>query len=110
MEDGIYPRRDLPQDQSPLLRTATNDQENRLRGASQRHILNLMRLVEKLAPPISAAMTIFLPAVCWAQTVDVPDPTLRPQSAVWLGYAVMFGFAAAVIAVSLMPSKRSHQD
>ena len=69
-----------------------------------------MRIVEKLAPPISAAVAIFLPAVCWAQTVDVPDPTLRPPSAVWLGYAVMFTLAAVVIAVSLMPSKRSHQD
>ena len=67
-----------------------------------------MRIVEKLAPPIGAAMTIFLPAVCWAQTV--PEPTLRPPAAVWLGYAVMFALAAVVIAVSLMPSKRSHQD
>ncbi len=81
-----------------------------MRGASQRHILNLMRFIEKLALPISAAMTIFLPAVCWAQTVNVPDPTLRTRSAVWLGYAVMFALAAAVIAVSLMPSKRSHQS
>ncbi len=81
-----------------------------MRGASQRHILNLMRFIEKLAPPISAAITIFLPAVCWAQTVNVPDPTLRTRSAVWLGYAVMFALAAAVIAVSLMPSKRSHQS
>ncbi len=81
-----------------------------MRGASQRHILNLMRFIEKLALPISAAMTIFLPAVCWAQTVSVPDPTLRTRSAVWLGYAVMFALAAVVIAVSLMPSKRSHQD
>ncbi len=69
-----------------------------------------MRLVEKLVPPISVVMTLFLPAVCWAQTVNVPDPTLRTRSAVWLGYAVMFGLAAVVIAVSLMPSKRSHQD
>ena len=81
-----------------------------MRGAAQRHILNLMRFIEKLALPISAAMTIFLPAVCWAQTVNVPDPTLRTRSAVWLGYAVMFALAAAVIAVSLMPSKRSHQS
>ena len=81
-----------------------------MRGASQRHILNLMRFIEKLALPISAAMTIFLPAVCWAQTVNVPDPTLRTRSAVWLGYAVMFALAGAVIAVSLMPSKRSHQS
>jgi len=27
-----------------------------------------------------------------------------------MGYAVMFLLAAVVIAVSLMPSKRSHQD
>ncbi len=81
-----------------------------MRGASQRHILNLMRFVEKLALPISAAITIFLPAVCWAQTIDVPDPTLRRIAPVWLGYAVMFALAAVVIAVSLMPSKRSHQD
>lgn len=81
-----------------------------MRGAPQRHILTLMRFVGKLAPAICAAMTIFLPAVCWAQTVDVPDPTLRRTSAVWLGYAVMFALAAVVIAVSLMPSKRSHQS
>jgi hypothetical protein len=39
-----------------------------------------------------------------------PMPGLDRGQPVWLGFAVMFVLAALVIAVSLMPSKRSHQD
>jgi hypothetical protein len=39
-----------------------------------------------------------------------PMPTLTHGQPVWLGFAIMFVLAALVIAVSLMPSRRSHQD
>lgn len=49
------------------------------------------------------------PAVAWAQDV-VPQPDLRRAPQVWVGYAFMVLLAAAVMGVSLLPSKRSHQD
>ncbi len=41
---------------------------------------------------------------------DPPDPiTLKPPGA-WAGFVLMFLFFATVIAISLMSSKRGHQD
>jgi hypothetical protein len=37
-------------------------------------------------------------------------PGLSGGPPVWLGFAVMFLLTAVVVAISLMPSKRSHQD
>ena len=49
------------------------------------------------------------PAVAWAQDVVV-QPELRRSPPVWVGYAFMVLMAAAVMGVSLLPSKRGHQD
>jgi hypothetical protein len=52
-------------------------------------------------------------AVAWpavALAAAPPTPALRRSSPVWLGYAVMFLLALVVLAISLMPSKRGHQD
>jgi hypothetical protein len=49
------------------------------------------------------------PAVAWAQDV-VPQPELRRAPQVWVGYFFMVLLAAAVMGVSLLPSKRGHQD
>lgn len=39
-----------------------------------------------------------------------PQPTVRKQYPVWVGYIVIFVIVAAIMGVSLIPSKRSHQD
>jgi hypothetical protein len=38
------------------------------------------------------------------------QPNLQNVSPAWIGYAAIFLLLAAVLAVSLYPSKRSHQD
>jgi len=53
-------------------------------------------------------------AVCWPDVAlgqDVPPaPSLRRSPPVWLGYFVIAVMLAIVIAVSLMPSKRTHLE
>lgn len=39
-----------------------------------------------------------------------PQPTVKNLYPVWVGYIVIGLMIAAVMGVSLMPSKRSHQD
>ncbi len=39
-----------------------------------------------------------------------PSPSLSRTPAVWVGFAFMFILLALVLGVSLMPSKRGHQD
>ena len=64
----------------------------------------------------AAAMLLFAtfaPVIAWAQEQTKnapPQPRLLKSSPPWLGMAVMFVLLALVIAVSIMPSKRSHQD
>ena len=54
-------------------------------------------------------VTLVAPAVAWAQTAP-PEPGLRRTAAPWVGYLVIFVLLAVVLAVSLIPSKRGHQD
>ncbi len=56
------------------------------------------------------ALTLVAPAVAWAQTAAPPVPGLRRNPAQWIGYLVIFLFLALVLAVSIFPSKRGHQD
>jgi hypothetical protein len=39
-----------------------------------------------------------------------PEPSLRKTPAAWVGYGLMFIFFVIVVGVSLMSSKRGHQD
>ena len=39
-----------------------------------------------------------------------PEPSLRKSPAAWMGYGLMFVFFVIVVVVSLMSSKRGHQD
>jgi hypothetical protein len=39
-----------------------------------------------------------------------PPPALRRSAPVWLGYLIIFALLAMVVIVSLIPSKRGHQD
>ena len=68
----------------------------------------MMKIPTKIVTALFTLLAILAPVICLAQ--NVPDPTLRRTSPVWLGYAVMIALASVVIAVSLLPSKRSHLD
>ena len=61
--------------------------------------------------PVAALLMTAAGAVAQAQ-VDKesipPEPALRGTLPVWLGYLVIFVLFAAVVMVSLMPSKRAH--
>lgn len=51
--------------------------------------------------------------LCWpalALAAAPPQPALRKSAPVWLGYLVMFVLLLGVVLVSLLPSKRGHQD
>jgi membrane protease YdiL (CAAX protease family) len=51
------------------------------------------------------------PAVAFAQRASTPEqPSLRNAPKPWLGYLIMVVLLAIVMVVSLMPSKRGHQD
>ena len=39
-----------------------------------------------------------------------PQPIINKEYPVWVGYLVMLLMTVAVMGISLMPSKRSHQD
>lgn len=39
-----------------------------------------------------------------------PQPTVRENYPVWFGYLLMAVLGGGVLVVSLLPSKRSHQD
>ncbi len=56
-----------------------------------------------------ALTTLLAPVSVWCQN-NAPMPVLQRQSPVWVGYLVMFLLMTMVVVVSLMPSKRSHQD
>ncbi len=71
---------------------------------------SLKRLATRVCNTVLMAAAVGAPVVAWAQTEGVPQPTLNRGSPVWLGYLVMILLLAVVVAVSLMPSKRGHQD
>lgn len=56
-----------------------------------------------------AALVLLTPAIAAAQSA-APAPNLRRAPPVWIGLLVMAVLLGMVLAVSLMPSKRSHQD
>jgi NADH:ubiquinone oxidoreductase subunit H len=52
---------------------------------------------------------LFLSGLALAAAVP-PTPNVRKGPATWMGYGLMFLFFAAVLLISIMPSKRGHQD
>jgi hypothetical protein len=74
-----------------------------------------MRTVRKVLIPLcpfaALVATLIWPPVAFAQRAEAPpQPSLSSVPPVWLGYLIMFVLLAVVLAVSLMPSKRGHQD
>ncbi|MDP7008127.1 MAG: hypothetical protein QGI78_00995 [Phycisphaerales bacterium] len=53
--------------------------------------------------------TVVLEALAAAAAIP-PTPNVRKGPATWMGFGLMFLFFAAVVLVSIMPSKRGHQD
>ena len=64
------------------------------------HIARYFIAIAVLLTPVAAAL---------AQT-PAPQPNLRNAPPVWLGYLIMGVLMVIVIGISLLPSKRSHQD
>ena len=52
---------------------------------------------------------VMINAAALAQT-PAPQPNLRNAPPVWVGYLLMAVLMVIVVGVSLLPSKRSHQD
>jgi len=88
-----------------------------LRGLWPPHILGAMvrltRFTKRLIRPAMLGLvllTLFAPTVAWAQDNAPPQPSLKTYPPVWIGYLVMAVLLGMVVAVSLLPSKRGHQD
>ncbi len=69
-----------------------------------------LRTCQRLRSTLVVAAILLTPGIVWAQNATPPAPTLTRSQPAWLGFFIMFILVAAVLAVSLMPSKRSHQD
>lgn len=73
-----------------------------------------MRYVKHLMQRGTAAawlLAVLSPAVAFAQRTSTPEqPSLRNTPQAWLGYLIIVVLLAIVMAISLMPSKRGHQD
>ena len=66
-----------------------------------------MRRLGNLLVTIAA---VALPAIAWAQENAPPQPSLSRSAQPWVGFAIMILLLALVLGISLMPSKRGHQD
>lgn len=62
----------------------------------------------KPLPALFAAAAFLAPVTALANAP--PQPTLSKWSPPWLGFVFMGILLALVLGVSLMPSKRGHQD
>jgi len=75
---------------------------------------SMMRIVNRISPKLLAfavwaMVSLIAPAVALAQ--DAPrTPSLKRAPAPLLGYAIVFALVLLVLIISLLPSKRSHQD
>jgi len=66
--------------------------------------------VSRMLPFAVTMLTLCLTATSFGQDDGPPAPALRRTHPAWLGSAVIFVLLVMVMLVSLMPSKRSHQD
>ncbi len=57
-----------------------------------------------------AVAAVVAPVVALAQGSAPPQPALSRSAPAWIGFFFMFVLLAIVLGVSLMPSKRGHQD
>jgi hypothetical protein len=64
---------------------------------------------------LQTLLTTFVCSTLVLETIAVsaaipPTPNIRKGPAAWMGFGLMFLFFAGVVLVSIMPSKRGHQD
>ena len=57
-----------------------------------------------------AAAAVVAPVVALAQSAAPPQPALSRSAPVWIGFFFMVILLTIVLGVSLIPSKRGHQD
>lgn len=57
-----------------------------------------------------AVATVVAPVVALAQDSAPPQPMLSRSAPAWIGFFFMVVLLTVVLGVSLMPSKRGHQD
>ncbi len=53
---------------------------------------------------------LVLATVAFAQSEPPPDPNFTPATSPIVGYLIVAALFGVIVAVSLMPSKRSHTD
>ena len=70
-----------------------------------------VRLAAHRIAHLMLMLSVFVwPALALAQRSGAPSADLQKGPKIWFGYLMIFVFFAAIIVISLMPSKRSHQD
>ena len=65
--------------------------------------MRLIRTISTLAP-------LALATVASAQAEKPPEPSFTPQTNPVIGYLIMAVLFGIIVAISIMPSKRSHTD
>jgi FtsH-binding integral membrane protein len=65
-------------------------------------------IVSRLGLTILTLAVLLTPGMVWAQSA--PTPQIRNSPKPWIGLMCIFLLLALMLAVSLMPSKRGHQD
>lgn len=68
--------------------------------------MHMSRFTASVWAAVASALTA---AAALAQT-PAPQPTIKNAPPVWVGYLLMAVLMIIVIGISLLPSKRSHQD
>lgn len=67
------------------------------------------RLINRVKMVSLMVAVLLWPAIALAES-PAPAPILKKAPPIWLGLLVMVLLLAIVLAISLMPSKRGHQD
>ena len=68
-------------------------------------------LIARRVELLAAAALLAVPSSLWAQAAPPPQPTTAGRA--WsnaIGYVLIFTMLVIVVFVSLIPSKRGHQD
>ena len=67
-------------------------------------------LLSRALPATLAAAAVLAPVTALAQNSGPPQPTLTRSPPPWVGFLFMVILLTVVLGVSLLPSKRGHQD
>ncbi|UCD74687.1 MAG: hypothetical protein JSV91_12975 [Phycisphaerales bacterium] len=70
---------------------------------------DLRTMTSRLGAAMAGGAAYLWPALAAAQTAPDP-PTLRSTAPVWIGMLLIAALLIVVMVVSIMPSKRGHQD